>query len=99
MLGPRIRSLKIVSFMTSGLGLCVQPLLLQKAAEAGSSLAATIGVCTITGFFTFVTPLLIHLVTRKYVTTLEYNEKKDEYIATVISLFLKPKRASIFFSY
>lgn len=95
-LTPRIRNLKIVSFMTSGVGLCIQPLLLQKAAEVGTSLGATIGVCTIAGFFTFITPVLIHLVTRKYVTSLEYNEKNDEYIATVISFFLKPKKASVF---
>lgn len=96
MLAPRIRNLKIVSFLTSGVGLCIQPMLLQKASEVGSSLAATIGVCTIAGFFTFITPVLIHLVTRKYVTSVEYNEKNDEYIATVISFFLKPKRVSIF---
>lgn len=94
-LGPRIRNLKIVSFMTSAVGLCIQPMVIQKAAELGSSLAATIGVCTIAGFFTFITPVLIHLVTRKYVTSIEYNEKDDEYNATVISFFLKPKKASI----
>jgi len=80
--------------MTSGVGLCIQPMVIQKAAEVGSSLAATIGVCTIAGFFTFITPVLIHLVTRKYVTSIEYNEKKDEYSATLISFFLKPKKAS-----
>lgn len=96
MLAPRIRNLKIVSFLTSGVGLFIQPMLLQRASEIGSSLAATIGVCTIAGFFTFITPVLIHLVTRKYVTSVEYNEKNDEYIATVISFFLKPKRVSIF---
>uniref|UniRef100_A0A2S2QSM0 Transmembrane protein n=1 Tax=Sipha flava TaxID=143950 RepID=A0A2S2QSM0_9HEMI len=96
MLAPRIRNLKIVSFVTSGMGLLIQPLLLQKASEMGSSLVATIGICTITGFFTFITPVLIHLVTRKYVTSVEYNEKNDEYMATVISFFLKPKQASIF---
>ncbi|XP_050522824.1 transmembrane protein 70 homolog, mitochondrial [Daktulosphaira vitifoliae] len=92
MLESRIRQLKIVSFMTSGAGLFVQPLLLQKAAEVGSSLAATIGVCTIAGFFTFVTPILIHLVTRKYVTRVDYNNKNDQYLATTISFFLKPKK-------
>ncbi|XP_022161610.1 transmembrane protein 70 homolog, mitochondrial [Myzus persicae] len=91
-LGPRIRNLKIVSFMTSAVGLCIQPMVIQKAAEVGSSLAATIGVCTIAGFFTFITPILIHLVTRKYVTSIEYNEKNDEYNATTISLFLKPRK-------
>ncbi|KAL5234744.1 hypothetical protein ACI65C_002154 [Semiaphis heraclei] len=91
-LGPRIRNLKIVSFMTSAVGLCIQPMVIQKAAEVGSSLAATIGVCTIAGFFTFITPVLIHLVTRKYVTSIEYNKKTDEYNATTISFFLKPKK-------
>lgn len=81
--------------MTSGVGLCLQPMLLQKASEVGTSLAATIGVCTITGIFTFITPLLIHLVTKKYVTSMEYNEKNDEYMATVISFFLKPVKVSI----
>lgn len=82
--------------MTSGVGLCIQPMLLQKAAEANTSLAVTIGVCTITGIFTFITPLLIHLVTKKYVTSLEYNETNDEYRATIISFFLKPIKVSIF---
>lgn len=95
MLTSRIRNLKIVSFMTSGVGLCIQPMLVLKASEVGSSLAATIGVCTIAGFFTFITPVLIHLVTRKYVTSLEYNKKNDEYIATIISFFLKYKQASV----
>lgn len=81
--------------MTSGVGLCVQPMILQKAAEVGSGLAATIGVCVITGFFTFITPVLIHMMTRKYVTSLEYNEKNDEYSATIISFFLKPVKASV----
>lgn len=81
--------------MSSGVGLFIQPMILQKAAEVGSSVAATIGVCTITGFFTFITPVLIHLVTKKYVTSMEYNEKDDEYIATVFSFFLKPKMASV----
>lgn len=97
MLAPRIRQLKIVSFMTSGMGLCVQPLLLLKASEVGSSLAATIGICTITGFFTFITPVLIHLMTRKYVTSIEFNEKTEEYNVSLISFFLKPKQVSIFY--
>lgn len=95
MLAPRIRNLKIVSFVTSSVGLLVQPMVIQKAAEVGSSLAATIGVCTIAGFFTFITPVLIHLVSRKYVTSLEYSKRNDEYCATVFSFFIRPKKASI----
>lgn len=96
-LSSRIRSLKFVSFMTSGIGLCVQPMLISKSSELGSSLAATIGICTITGIFTFITPVLIHLVTRKYVTSLEYNKITDEYIATIYTFFLQKKEACILY--
>jgi len=94
MLAPRIRNLKIVSFMTSGVGLCIQPMVIQKAAEVGSSLAATIGVCTIAGFFTFITPLLIHLVTRKYVTSIEYNEKKRRVLCYINFILLKTQKGA-----
>ena len=49
-------------------------------------------VCGFVGFFTFVTPFLLHLVTKKYVTELHYNSTTDEYIATVISFFLTKKK-------
>lgn len=46
-------------------------------------------LCTIGGFFTFVTPLLLHFITKKYVTELHYNPQTEEYTATTISLLLQ----------
>jgi len=43
-------------------------------------------------FFTFATPLLIHMVCRKYVTALYYNHKEDSYTAVTTSLLLRPKK-------
>lgn len=43
-------------------------------------------------FFTFVTPLLIHSVSKKYVTKLLYNEADDTYTAVTYSLMLRQKK-------
>lgn len=48
-------------------------------------------VCSLVGFFTFVTPFLLHVVTKRYVTELYYNPKEQEYIATTINFFLMKK--------
>ncbi|CAD7003981.1 unnamed protein product [Ceratitis capitata] len=45
-------------------------------------------LCGFAGFFTFVTPLLLHFITKKYVTEIHYNPKSDEYTATTISILL-----------
>jgi len=47
------------------------------------------------GMFTFVTPALIHMFTRKYVFKLQYDEQKDIYKATTLSFFLREKVVSI----
>ena len=45
-------------------------------------------------FFTFATPLLIHWVSKKYVTELLYNKIEDSYTAITYSLLLKKKKVS-----
>lgn len=47
------------------------------------------------GFFTFVTPFLIHWITKKYVTRLEYDHEKDLYSATTLSFFLREKKVGL----
>ena len=46
-------------------------------------------------FFTFATPLLIHWVSKKYVTELLYNKIEDSYTAITYSLLLKKKKVSL----
>ena len=43
-------------------------------------------------FFTFATPLLIHYVSKKYVTELLYNKIEDRYTAITYSLLLQKKK-------
>jgi transmembrane protein 70, mitochondrial len=91
-LTPNIKSVKVFSLSTSFAGVIAQPILYDKAAELGSSVPVIVGICGFVGFFTFVTPLLIHLVTKRYVTELHFDPTTNEYIATIINFFLVKKQ-------
>lgn len=83
----KIIRVKLFSFSTSLMGLAAQPILLEKGMEmGGKGLAAFL--CTLAGIFTFVTPVLLHYVTKKYVIKITHNPKTDEYEATLVSFFL-----------
>lgn len=88
-LSKQIRSLKLFSFLTTAMGLSLQAALFEKL--QGSSMAATVSVFSIVGFFTFVTPVLIHLVAKRYVTELIYDPAADVYTAATYSFFLQRK--------
>ncbi|KAF6201260.1 hypothetical protein GE061_005707 [Apolygus lucorum] len=90
-LSARIRSVKLFSLMTSIMGICAQPVILQRAAELEASSAAIAATCGFVGFFTFVTPLLLHSVTKKYVTSVTYDKEADSYTATIYTLFLRKR--------
>lgn len=89
----QMRSLKVFSLTTSGMGLGMQPVLWEKAGEV--HLAANVAVFGMVGFFTFVTPFLIHSLCKKYVTEISYDPKKDEYEAITFNLFLRKRQVSI----
>ncbi|XP_011180768.2 transmembrane protein 70 homolog, mitochondrial [Zeugodacus cucurbitae] len=86
-LAPRMKAVKIFSLTTSLAGLAAQPILLEQGLNMGGKPMAVF-LCTFAGFFTFVTPLLLHFITKKYVTEIHYNPKTEEYTATTISLLL-----------
>lgn len=54
-------------------------------------MALIIGTGAFLSFFTFATPLLIHYVSKKYVTELYYNRVTDTYKAVTYSLLLRKK--------
>jgi transmembrane protein 70 len=92
-MAPQIRNVKIFSFMTTIAGVTVQPIFLDKVMTMGFN-PLLIGAWTFIGFFTFVTPFLLHFVAKKYVTDLYYNEKSEEYTAETYNFFLRKKRVS-----
>jgi hypothetical protein len=93
-LTPQIRAVKVFSLTSSILGVIAQPILLEKGSQIGG-IPMVVALCGFVGFFTFVTPLLLHWITKKYITELHYDEQKDEYIATTITFFLRQKKVGL----
>ncbi|EDW80111.1 uncharacterized protein Dwil_GK24268 [Drosophila willistoni] len=87
-LAPRMKLVKFFSLSTSLAGLAAQPILLEQGMKIGGT-GMAVFLCSVGGFFTFVTPLLLHFITKKYVTELHYNPMTEEYTATTISLLLQ----------
>lgn len=92
-LSPKIRAVKVFSLTTSVVGLAVQPMLIEQGTKMGG-VPMVVFLCGFAGLFTFVTPALLHFITKKYVTQISYNAEKDEYLANTISFFLFNKKVS-----
>ncbi|KAF5278970.1 hypothetical protein FQA39_LY05648 [Lamprigera yunnana] len=85
-LTPQLRAVKLFSLFTSVAGIAAQPILYHKLMELGSLPLAVVG-WSFFGFFTIGTPILLHLIVKKYVSTLKYDTTKNTYIATTFNLF------------
>lgn len=83
----QIIRVKMFSLATSAMGLVAQPVLWQKGLEV-SGTGLSVLICSVAGLFIFVTPVLLHLVTKKYVIDIKYNKKTDEYTCMTVSFFL-----------
>ena len=88
-LSTQIKLVKTFSLTTSCIGMAAQPVLWT---YSSANAAVVIGAGAFLGFFTFVTPLLIHSFSKKYVTKLYYNQVEDKYTAVVYNIFVKPKK-------
>lgn len=82
-----IRAVKILSLSTSTLGLCMQPVILMRSAEA--SLFLKIAFSSFFSFFIFITPLLIHMISKKYVTGAYFEPNSKTFTASKYSFFCR----------
>uniref|UniRef100_A0A1A9WY59 Transmembrane protein 70 homolog, mitochondrial n=1 Tax=Glossina brevipalpis TaxID=37001 RepID=A0A1A9WY59_9MUSC len=87
-LNERMKAVKVFSLTTSLVGLVAQPVLMEQSVKLGGT-ALAVFICGFAGFFTFVTPFLLHFITKKYVTEIHYNPKTEEYIATTVSMLMQ----------
>jgi len=80
---------KFFSLSSSLFGLCIQPYLLGQASAAHPAVIVALGsfVC----FFTYVTPFLIHLITKRYVVFLHFEEETGTFTCTTLNFFLRRK--------
>lgn len=90
-LSSQIKLVKVFSLSSSIIGMLAQPLLYKEIVSTGS-VPMIVAAYSFVGLFTFVTPLLLHLITKKYVTSLEYYAAEDKYIAYTINFFCIPKK-------
>lgn len=87
----QIRNIKVFSLCTSCLGIMAQPIIYQKMAQS-SGLATIIGVSVFFSLFAIGTPLLLNLITKKYITHIKYLPEEDKYVASTYTLFLKERK-------
>ncbi|XP_023327733.1 transmembrane protein 70 homolog, mitochondrial [Eurytemora carolleeae] len=89
-LSTQIKLVKSFSLGTSMIGLACQPILYTYSSTG--NLAVVLASGAFLSFFTFATPLLIHSISKKYVTKLYYNQVEDKYTAYVYNVFVRPKK-------
>lgn len=78
------------SLSSSVLGIAAQPVLYREI-TALDSVPLAVAAYSFVGFFTVATPILLHLITKKYVSTLEYDKANDVYLARTYNFFCIPK--------
>ena len=93
-LSAQIKLVKGFSLTTSFISIACQPVLLMNMHQANTNLAVMAGAGAFLSIFTFATPLLIHHISKKYVTELNYNKMEDSYTAITYSLFLRKKEVN-----
>ncbi|XP_059612790.1 transmembrane protein 70 homolog, mitochondrial [Phlebotomus argentipes] len=88
-LTKKMKAVKVFSLTTSITGLIAQPMIIEQASKIGGT-ALVVFMSGFVGFFTFVTPFLLHWITKNYVSAMKFNASTQEYTATTISFFLTP---------
>lgn len=90
-LGLAVRGVKMFSYSTSAASLFLMPQILLKTGLGVQSFALQAAFCGVIGFFTFLTPILLHIITKGYIIRLYHNPDKDVYTAVTYSVFLTEK--------
>ncbi|XP_031589155.1 transmembrane protein 70, mitochondrial isoform X2 [Oreochromis aureus] len=92
-LGLAVRGVKMFSYSTSAASLFLMPQILLKTGLGVQSFALQAAFCGVIGFFTFLTPILLHIITKGYIIRLYHNPDKDVYTAVTYSVFLTEKKS------
>ncbi|KAG9356151.1 hypothetical protein JZ751_000995 [Albula glossodonta] len=86
------RRVKFFSYSSSMFSLSVMPYILFKTGIGVQSLALQVAFCSVIGLFTFITPVLLHLITKGYVVRLYHNPETDTYTAVTYNALLVEKK-------
>ena len=95
-LSTQIKLVKAFSLTTSAIGIGCQPILLMNMQQQSANIAVMAGAGAFLSFFTLATPILIHHISKKYVTQLNYNKLEDTYTAITYNFFLRKKEVGTY---
>lgn len=85
---------QVFSLSSSIVGIVMQPILYKEIVSTGS-VPIILAAYSFIGFFTVVTPFLLHMISRKYVTELSYNEDTETYTAKTLNFFCIVKQVRV----
>ncbi|XP_077349009.1 transmembrane protein 70, mitochondrial [Lithobates pipiens] len=91
-LGRAVLGVKLFSYSTSIASLFLMPYILLKTGIGVDSLVLKVVFCSTVGFFTFVTPVTLHIITKGYVARLYHNSDRDLFTAVTYNALLVEKR-------
>jgi len=84
-----VRIVKVFSMSTSVAGICLQPFIYKKLSALPVILAVAVG--GFASFFIYLTPVLLHLISKRYVTEMTLDPITGDYTATTYTFFLRKK--------
>uniref|UniRef100_UPI00398E472C transmembrane protein 70, mitochondrial n=1 Tax=Pristiophorus japonicus TaxID=55135 RepID=UPI00398E472C len=87
-----VLGVKFFSYSTSIFSFCMMPYILLQSGLGIQSPALQIAFCGIIGFFTFLSPMVLHLLTKGYVVRLYHNAETDHYTAVTYNVLLQQKK-------
>ncbi|XP_074841833.1 transmembrane protein 70, mitochondrial [Carettochelys insculpta] len=87
-----VLGVKFFSYSTSVFSFCMMPYIIFKTGIGVESLLLQTAFYGIVGFFTFITPVTLHLLTKGYVVRLYHNAETDTYTAITYNAILAEKR-------
>ena len=83
---------KMFSYTTTVATMFMMPYLLSETQLATRSLAVQAIIIAIASLFTFVSPVLLHLLTKRYVTRMYHDAEEDTYTAVTYNVFIMEKK-------
>ncbi|KAH0617636.1 hypothetical protein JD844_016081 [Phrynosoma platyrhinos] len=91
-LAKAVLGVKFFSYSTSMFSMCMMPIIIFKTGVGVDSLPLQIAFYSIVGFFTFITPVTLHLITKGYVIRLYHKAETDTYTAITYNAILAEKK-------
>ncbi|XP_072921225.1 transmembrane protein 70, mitochondrial [Hemitrygon akajei] len=91
-LAKAVFGVKFFSYSTSIFSCCMMPYVILHSGLGIQSPALQAAFCGIIGLFTFLNPVVLHLLTRGYVIHLYHNAETDNYTAVTYNALLQQKK-------